>query len=98
MPIVGGRRVPLALAIVPGSLMSVLITNAGLMYWRLTLSGGFEIGGITLTLAVAGVGNGPRFRNRCLLPPQARTLCTLWSRSLLPGDASDDESGCTWPT
>ena len=50
LPIVGGRRVPLALAIVPASLVAVLVTNAGLMYWRMTVSGGFPIAGIQLTL------------------------------------------------
>lgn len=50
IPMVGRRRVPLALAIVPASLMTVLVTNAGLMYWRLTLTGGFQIGGIRLTI------------------------------------------------
>jgi hypothetical protein len=50
MPIIGRRRVPLALAVVPAALVAVLVTNAGLMYWRMTLSGGFEIGGIRLTL------------------------------------------------
>jgi hypothetical protein len=50
IPVLGGRRVPVALAVAPASLMAVLVTNAGLMYWRLTFSGGFEIGGFRLAL------------------------------------------------
>jgi hypothetical protein len=51
IPIIGGGRVPLALAVVPASLVAVLVTNAGLMYWRMTFfGGGFEIAGILLTL------------------------------------------------
>lgn len=50
LPIVGGRRVPLALAIVPASLVAVLVTNAGLMFWRMTLAGGFVLGDVLLTL------------------------------------------------
>jgi hypothetical protein len=38
-PIIGGRRVPPALAIVPASIVAVLVTSAGLMYVRLVLSG-----------------------------------------------------------
>lgn len=50
LPFIGGNPVPLALAVVPASLVAVLVTNAGLMYWRMTLSGGFSIAGIQLTL------------------------------------------------
>jgi hypothetical protein len=50
LPIIGGRCVPLPLAIVPPSLVAVLVTNAGLMYWRMTFTGGFPIAGIQLTL------------------------------------------------
>jgi hypothetical protein len=39
LPFIGGRRVPPALAIVPASIVSVLVTSAGLMYVRLVLSG-----------------------------------------------------------
>lgn len=39
MPGIGGRRVPPALAIVPAAIVSVLVTSAGLMFVRLTLSG-----------------------------------------------------------
>jgi hypothetical protein len=38
-PFIGGRRVPPALAIVPASIVAVLVTGAGLMYIRLVLSG-----------------------------------------------------------
>jgi hypothetical protein len=50
-PVVGGRRVPPLLAIVPAGLVAVIVTSAGLMFWRLSLGGGFESGiGETLTL------------------------------------------------
>jgi hypothetical protein len=39
IPFAGGKRVPPALAIVPASLVSVLITAAGVMFVRLTLTG-----------------------------------------------------------
>jgi hypothetical protein len=39
IPILAGRRVPPALAIVPASLVSILVTTAGLMFVRLTLRG-----------------------------------------------------------
>jgi hypothetical protein len=39
IPLLSGRRVPPALAIVPASVVSVLVTVAGLMYVRLTLTG-----------------------------------------------------------
>jgi hypothetical protein len=50
LPLVGGRSVPVALAVVPASLMAVLVTNAGLMFWRMAFTGGFPVGGIDLTL------------------------------------------------
>jgi hypothetical protein len=48
-PFIGGRRVPPALAIVPASIVAVLVTGAGLMYVRLVLSGRL---GITEVLAL----------------------------------------------
>jgi hypothetical protein len=39
LPIVGGKRVPPALAIVPATLVAILVTTAGLMFVRLTLLG-----------------------------------------------------------
>jgi len=42
IPLAGGKRVPPALAIVPASLVSVLVTAAGLMFVRLTLTGGLD--------------------------------------------------------
>jgi hypothetical protein len=39
IPMVGGRRVPPALAIIPASLVSLLVTSAGLMFIRLVLMG-----------------------------------------------------------
>jgi hypothetical protein len=44
IPVLAGRRVPPALAIVPASLVSILVTTAGLMFVRLTLFG--TIGGV----------------------------------------------------
>jgi hypothetical protein len=38
MPIVGGRRVPPRLAIIPASLVALLVTSAGLMFIRLVLT------------------------------------------------------------
>jgi hypothetical protein len=40
VPFLGGGRVPVWLAVVPASLVSVLVTAAGLMFVRLTLTGG----------------------------------------------------------
>lgn len=37
LPIVGGRRVPPLLAIIPASIVSILVTSAGLMFIRLVL-------------------------------------------------------------
>lgn len=42
MPIIGGRRVPPRLAIIPASLVSVLVTSAGLMFIRLVTTGGLS--------------------------------------------------------
>jgi hypothetical protein len=39
IPLVGGRRVPVPLAIVPASLVSILVASAGLMFIRLVLMG-----------------------------------------------------------
>jgi hypothetical protein len=39
LPILAGKRVPPALVIVPASLVSILVTTAGLMFVRLTLRG-----------------------------------------------------------
>lgn len=39
LPLLGGRRVPPALAIVPATLVAMLVTSAGLMFVRLTLLG-----------------------------------------------------------
>jgi hypothetical protein len=50
IPKLGGRQVPVALVIVPATTVALLVTNAGLMFWRLTFSGGFLLGDIRLTL------------------------------------------------
>lgn len=39
IPLMHGRRVPIWLAVVPASLVSILVTTAGLMFVRMTLSG-----------------------------------------------------------
>jgi len=44
IPFLAGRRVPIWLAVVPASLVSVLVTTAGLMFVRLTLFGTFSLG------------------------------------------------------
>lgn len=41
-PFIAGRRVPLSLAIIPASLVSIMVTSAGLMYIR----GVINIGGL----------------------------------------------------
>ena len=44
LPVLGGRRVPPALAIVPAALVSVVVTAAGLMFVRQAFSGRFTVG------------------------------------------------------
>src|SRR5918994_5384221 len=39
IPLLGGKRVPIPLAVVPASLVAVLVTTAGLMFVRLRLTG-----------------------------------------------------------
>jgi hypothetical protein len=39
IPFLSGKRVPIPLGVVPASLVSVLVTTAGLMFVRLTLAG-----------------------------------------------------------
>jgi hypothetical protein len=39
LPFIGGRPVPPALAIVPATVVAILVTAAGLMFWRRTLLG-----------------------------------------------------------
>jgi hypothetical protein len=52
IPFLSGKRVPIWLAVIPASLVAVIVTNAGLMFVRLTLDG-------TLAFAEEGVGKGP---------------------------------------
>lgn len=40
IPFLGGKRVPIPVAVVPASLVAVLVTTAGLMFVRLTLTEG----------------------------------------------------------
>jgi hypothetical protein len=46
LPFVGGRSVPMVLAVVPASVVAILVTAAGLMFWRRTLLG---VGAFTLS-------------------------------------------------
>lgn len=39
LPFFAGKRVPIWLAVIPASLVAVIVTNAGLMFVRLTLLG-----------------------------------------------------------
>jgi hypothetical protein len=39
IPFLGGRRVPIPLAVIPASLVAVLVSTSGLMFVRLTLTG-----------------------------------------------------------
>lgn len=48
-PLLGGRRVPVMLAVFPAGFVAAVVTSAGLMYWRFMLTGGFEIGGFVIT-------------------------------------------------
>lgn len=50
IPYLSGRRVPIWFAVVPASLVSVLVTTAGLMFVRLTLFGTFSLGERALVL------------------------------------------------
>jgi hypothetical protein len=52
IPFLSGKRVPIWLAVIPASLVAVIVTNAGLMFVRLTLDG-------ALAFAEEGVGKGP---------------------------------------
>jgi len=42
LPLIGGRPVPVAAALVPAAIVAALVTSAGLMFVRLTLTGGFD--------------------------------------------------------
>jgi hypothetical protein len=42
VPFLSGRQVPIPLAVVPASIVSVLVTAAGLMFVRMTLAGTLE--------------------------------------------------------
>jgi hypothetical protein len=42
IPFLGGKRVPLALAVIPATLISILITAAGVMFIRLARTGVFD--------------------------------------------------------
>lgn len=42
MPWIGGRDVPIPLAVVPASVVAVMVASAGIMFVRLTISGGLD--------------------------------------------------------
>lgn len=65
IPLVGGRRVPTALATVPATVVSVLLTGAGLALWRQYLADPIVLDGVmwgahapTMLLPVWGVALG----------------------------------------
>lgn len=58
IPVLGRRRVPPGLAIVPAGLVALVVTSAGFMFWRMALRGGFDValfGTITLENAWAAL-------------------------------------------
>ena len=71
IPLIGGKRVPIWLAVVPASLVSVLVTTAGLMFVRLTLTG--ELGAILGEGVLGG-------ENWATLAPEL--LWPLWGAAL----------------
>lgn len=66
IPFLGGRRVPVWLAVVPASLVSVLVATAGLMYVRMQLNGTF----------------GPLFGNDMWAATVPELLWPLWGVAL----------------
>jgi hypothetical protein len=71
VPFLSGRRVPIPLAVVPASLVAVLVTTAGLMFVRLTLTGGL---GAILGEGVLGAENWAALAPELLWP--------LWGAAL----------------
>ena len=71
IPLLGGERVPIPLAVVPVSLVAVLVTTAGLMFVRLTVTG--RLG------AILGVGVLSA-ENWAALAPEL--LWPLWGAAL----------------
>lgn len=50
-PFIGGKRVPISLAVIPAGLVSIMVTSAGLMFVRLTWFGKpFSLGADQMTL------------------------------------------------
>ena len=73
IPFLATRRVPVWLAVVPASLVSVLVTQSGLMYVRLTLDG-------TLVEEFGGGGAALTSQNWAALAPEL--LWPLWGVAL----------------
>lgn len=71
LPGVGGRSVPVALAVVPAVVVAALVTSAGLMFWRLVVTG---------TLDEVFSWLGPADRNWAALAPEL--LWPIWGAAL----------------
>jgi len=71
LPAIGGRAVPVPLAVVPPLLVAALVTSAGLMFWRLMLAG---------TLDDVFSWLGPADRNWAALAPEL--LWPIWGAAL----------------
>lgn len=69
IPLLGGNRVPIWLAVVPATLVSVLVTTAGLMFVRLQLTGFFGE-----TFAFIGEGDWAAIAPELLWPVWGATL------------------------
>jgi hypothetical protein len=50
VPLLGGRRVPPLLAVIPAGIVAVIVTTAGIMFVRMTVAGTFRLGEHRLTL------------------------------------------------
>jgi len=55
MPLVGGRRVPPALATVPATAVALLITSSGLAMWRQAIAGAVTFDAVTLVGTAPGL-------------------------------------------
>jgi hypothetical protein len=79
LPVVGGRSVPIALAVVPAIIVAAIVASAGTMFIRMTLTGA-DFGGLAewgalgpellwpawaVALAAAAVAYGLRRQGRC---------------------------------
>jgi hypothetical protein len=95
IPVLGGKVVRPRTAIIPASLVAVLVTVAGLEHYRAAILGYFprgqhgrELGDRRPRISVATVGRRSRCRYLRLLPSQARPVPTLWPILIVRGLAS----------